>query len=101
MEQTDNHELFIIDKELTFINPSPPKLGEIVNFELAGTWTETVHIDHINFKCRMFGALIYNRDIRQFESVEPGEWKVPNFFDVPKVAPPTTYVVTMSGIAQD
>ena len=90
-----------MDPTQTFSKPSPPKLGEVANFSLGGLWTQPVDIDHTNFKCRLFGALVYNEDFPQVESVDPGMWTVSLPFDVPTVAPQTTYFVTMSAIAKD
>ena len=99
--QTDDYGLFIMDETSTYGNPDPPRLGQVVNFNLGGLWTQPVDIDHTNFKCHLFGALVYNENFPQVESVDAGFWSVSIPFDVPSVAPTATYYVTVSAVAQD
>ena len=100
-EQTDALGYFLMDASQTFGNPDPPQLGHSVYFTLGGLWTQPVSIDHLNFKCRLFGALVYNEDFPDVESVEPGSWSSTIPFDVPSVAPSTTYEVTVEAVGID
>ena len=99
--QTDDDGYFLMDESQTYGNPDPPRLGQTVYFTLGGLWTQPVDIDHINFKCHLFGTLVYNEDFPDVESVQPGGWSYSLPFDVPSVAPSTTYYVTVSAWAQD
>ncbi len=99
--QTDDYGYFIMDPTSTYADPDPPRLNHVVNFILGGLWTQPVDIDHMNFKCRLFGALVYNEDFPDVESVDPGMWSYSLPFDVPAVAPTTTYYVTVSALAAD
>ena len=94
--QTDSDGYFIMDPSLTFANPDPPRTGTTVNFNLGGVWTQPVEIDHMNFKCKLFGVLAYNEDFPDQEVAFPGEWTYSLPFDVPPVAPTATYYVTVS-----
>ena len=99
--QTDDDGYFLMDESQTYGNPDPPQLGTTVYFALGGLWTQPVDIDHMNFKCHLFGALVYNEDFPDVESVQPGGWSYSLPFDVPPVAPSTTYYITVSAWAQD
>ena len=99
--QTDDLGIFLMDESQTYGNPDPPQLGSTVYFTLGGLWTQPVDIDHINFKCHLFGALVYNEDFTDVESTGPGGWSYSLPFDVPPVAPSTTYYITVEGVAQD
>ena len=99
--QTDDLGYFLMDESQTYGSPDPPKLGQTVYFNLGGLWTQPVDIDHINFKCHLFGALVYNEDFPDLESVQPGGWSYSLPFDVPSVAPSTTYYVTVEAVATD
>ena len=99
--QTDDDGYFLMDESQTYCNPDPPQLGTTVYFTLGGLWTQPVDIDHMNFKCHLFGALVYNEDFPDVESVQPGGWSYSLPFDVPPVAPSTTYYITVSAWAQD
>ena len=90
-----------MDESQTYANPDPPQLGTTVYFTLGGLWTQPVNIDHLNFKCHLFGVLVYNEDFADVESVEPGMWSYSLPFDVPPVAPATTYYVTVSAVDTD
>ena len=100
-EQIDTDGIFLMDASQTFGNPDPPQLGTTVYFTLGGLWTQPVDIDHMNFKCHLFGALVYNEDFADIESVDPGSWSYSLPFDVPPVAPSTTYYITIEALAQD
>ena len=97
--QTDDLGIFLMDESQTYGNPDPPQLGTTVLFTLGGLWTQPVDIDHMNFKCHLFGALVYNEDFADVESVDPGSWSYSLPFDVPPVAPSTTYYITIEAIA--
>ena len=100
-EQIDDMSYFLMDESQTFGNPDPPQLGSTVFFTLGGIWTQPVDIDHLNFKCHLFGALVYNEDFADLETVQPGGWTYSLPFDVPSVAPSTTYYITIEAVAQD
>ena len=99
--QTDDFGYYLMDESQTYGNPDPPQLGSTVYFTLGGLWTQPVDIDHLNFKCHLFGALVYNEDFADVESVQPGGWSYSLPFDVPSVAPSTTYYITVSAWGQD
>ena len=99
--QTDDMSYFLMDESITYADPDPPQLNATVYFNLGGLWTQPVDIDHMNFKCHLFGALVYNEDFPDVESVQPGGWSYSLPFDVPPVAPSTTYYITVSAWAQD
>ena len=90
-----------MDQSLTFGEPDPPKLGEICEFHLGGVWTQPVEFDHVNFKCKLYDALAYNEDFPAKESILPGEWSYVLPFDIPNVAPDTTYNVIITGVNVD
>ena len=90
-----------MDESQTYANPDPPQLGTTVYFTLGGLWTQPVNIDHLNFKCHLFGVLVYSEDFADVESVDPGMWSYSLPFDVPPVAPATTYYVTVSAVDTD
>ena len=99
--QTDGLGIFLMDESQTYADPDPPQLGSTVYFTLGGLWTQPVNIDHLNFKCHLFGVLVYNEDFSDVESVDPGMWSYSLPFDVPPVAPSTTYYVTVSAVDTD
>lgn len=96
--QTDNKGLFLMDRSLTFGEPDPPKLGSTVTFNLGGIWTQPVQLDHLNFQCKLYDALAYNEDFTDKQEIMPGQWTYALPFEIPKVAPETSYFVTISGI---
>ena len=95
-KQTDSDGFFIMDPSLTFGDPDPVRTGATVNFNLGGVWTQPVEIDHMNFKCHLFGVLAYNEDFPDQEVAFPGQWTYSLPFDVPPVAPTATYYITVS-----
>ena len=99
--QTDDMSYFLMDESITYADPDPPKLNATVYFNLGGLWTQPVEIDHINIKCHIFGALVFNEDFPDVESVQPGGWTYTLPFDVPPIAPDTTFYNTIIGVAQD
>ena len=90
-----------MDESQTYGDPDPPQLNSTVYFHLGGIWTQPVDLDHLNFKCHLFGALVYNEDFADVESIQPGGWNYALPFDVPPVAPDTTYYITIEALAQD
>jgi hypothetical protein len=74
-------------------------MGQTANFTLGGVWVEAVQLDHINFRCNIFGALVYNNDFADSESIPVGSWTHTIPFDVPKTAPLTTYDVVVTGFS--
>ena len=55
----------------------------------------------MNFQCRLFGALVYNEDFPYNQDESAGGWTYSLPFDVPSVAPTTTYYVTVSAVDAD
>lgn len=55
----------------------------------------------MNFKCHLFGALVYNEDFDYSQDVSSGGWSYTLPFDVPSVAPATTYYITVSSVDAD
>ena len=100
-EQVDDMSYFLMDNSQTYANPDPPQTGGTVTFTLGGLWIQPADIDHVNFQCHLFGVLVYNEDFADFESVQPGGWAYNVPFDVPSVAPSTTYFITVTAKAQD
>ena len=94
--QTDSDGFFFMDPSLTYADPDPITTGITLNFNLGGVWTQPVEIDHVNFKCKLFGVLAYNEDFPDQEVAFPGEWTYSLPFDVPPVAPSATYYITIS-----
>ena len=96
--QTDHFNKFIMDPSTTYADPDPITTGITVNFNLGGIWTQPVNIDHVNFKCHLFGVVAYNEDFADVETVYPGSWTYSLPFDVPPVAPTATYYVTVTAV---
>ena len=94
--QTDDMSHFIMDPTQTFGNPDPPQTGTTEVFTLGGIWIGEYMLDRINFQCRIFGALAYNEDTKFGQMMEVGSWSTEIPFDVPPVAPSTTYYVTVT-----
>ena len=99
--QADSQDWFILDNSQTYASPDPPKTGAVVNFTLGGLWITDASLDHINFQCHLFGALVYNEDFPQAEDVTSGGWTYTLPFDVPAVAPKATYYITVNAIDAD
>ena len=99
--QADSQDWFILDNSQTYASPDPPKTGAVVNFTLGGLWITDASLDHINFQCHLFGALVYNEDFPQVEDVTSGGWTYTLPFDVPAVAPKATYYITVNAIDAD
>ena len=95
--QTDDLGIFLMDESQSYGSPDPPQLGGLETFTLGGLWTQPVDLDHVNFQCHLFGVLVYNENFPDQESVEPGMWTYGVPFDVPAVAPATTYYITVNG----
>lgn len=82
-------------------------------FYVGGIWNiANVDLDHVNFQCKLAGAVAYNADYpcdgSSSESNDYGncpkptgaigeEWKADFGFDVPGFAPPFLYEVTITG----
>ena len=97
--QVDADGDFLMDISTTSASPNPPVLGKTVNFTIGGIWMMDEQIDHLNFQCKLYGALAYNQDFADVEAVTVGEaWTHTIPFDVPPVAPPGEYDVTVFGI---
>ena len=94
--QDDDQMYFIMDESQTYGTPSYPTLGQTETFTLGGIWIQEVNLDRINFQCRIFGALAYNENTYFQQDMEVGFWTTDIPFDVPPVAPSTTYHVTVT-----
>ncbi len=55
----------------------------------------------MNFKCKIFGALVYDENFAYSQDVQSGGWTYNLPFDIPSVAPATRYYVTVSAIDVD
>ena len=99
--QTDGFDYFLLDNSQTFASPDPPMTGQLLNFTLGGIWLQDEYLDHTNFQCHIFGALVYNEDFPYSADVLAGGWSNIIPFDVPSVAPQTTYYITVSGVDAD
>jgi len=99
--QTDDQSWFILDEAQTYGSPDPPQLGHTVYFNLGGLFIQDVYVDHVNFQCRLFGALVYNEDFAYGQDVTAGGWTYSLPFDVPSVAPNTTYYITVDAVDAD
>ena len=99
--QTDDQSWFILDTSQTYGSPDPPQLGKTVNFTLGGLWIQDAFVDHMNFQCHLFGALVYNEDFAYGQDVTSGGWSYTLPFDVPSVAPTTTYYITVNAVDAD
>ena len=99
--QKDDQSWFILDETQTYGSPDPPQLGKTVNFVLGGVFIQDAFVDHMNFQCRLFGALVYNEDFPYQQDVSAGGWSYSLPFDVPGVAPSTTYYITVDAVDAD
>ena len=100
-KQVDDQSWFIIDTTQTYGSPDPPKTGATENFVIGGLWLTDTYLDHLNFQCRLFGALVYNEDFPITSDVTAGGWTHTIPFDVPSVAPQTTYYITVNAYDAD
>ena len=96
--QTDNLGIFIMDQSQTFAEPDPPQLNSHTIFTLGGIFTQPVRMDHTEFLCEIYGQQVYDEKFPDAEEILPGSWSYALPFDIPKIAPPTTYHVTIKGI---
>ena len=100
--QTDGLGIFLMDDSQTFGQPDPPQLANTEMFTIGGLWTQPVVLDHMEFQCHLFGVLVYDESFTEgLGPVDPGFWSYSLPFDVPPVAPSTTYYITVKGIADD
>ena len=93
-----------MDESNTIAKPDQPRLGNTVYFTAAGKWIKPVEFDHMNLKCHLFGALVYDEDFPEvMEIIKPGLWSSYSLpFDAPlPVDPSATYFITISGWGQD
>ena len=102
-KQTDSLNYFLLDPSSTYAVPSYPTLNTTAHFYIAGTYLQAADLDHVRFQCRLFGALVYNETQPDVESFQPGaQWLSPSFdFDIPAIAPQTTYAITFIGERAD
>ena len=99
--QVDDQSFFIMDASQTYGSPDPPKTGSTENFVLGGLWLADTYLDHLNFQCHLFGALVYNEDFPITSDVAAGGWTHTIPFDVPSVAPATRYYITVNAFDAD
>ena len=95
--QKDDQSYFILDNSQTYGSPDPPRTGSVETFVLGGLWIGDVHMTRVNFQCRLFGALVYNEDFPNDTDLSAGGWSYEVPFDVPSVAPATTYYISVFG----
>jgi hypothetical protein len=55
----------------------------------------------MEFKCKLFGVLVYDENFPYQQDVSAGGWSYSLPFEVPPVAPLTTYYVTVNAIDAD
>merc|ERR1712071_659590 len=93
--QTSGFQYFIMDNSQTYGSPDPPQLNNTEMFTLGGIWNMPVTMSYVEFKCHLFGVLVYDEKFEDPEQIFPGFWSYSLPFDVPPVAPTTTYYVTV------
>ena len=72
--QTDDQSWFILDPSQTFANPDPPKLNSTTVFNIGGLWINDTYVAAMNFKCHLFGELVYNESFPYEQDVSAGGW---------------------------
>ena len=96
-EQEDAGDYFLMDDSQTFGTPDPPQTAGTEVFTLGGIFFEDVHMAYVNFTCKIFGVLVFNENFPNDELISAGAWSYNVPFDVPSVAPQTTYYVEVYG----
>ena len=102
-KQTDSDSMFLLDPTSTHGDPAYPTLNSTEHFYVAGTWLQPAKLDHVRFQCHLFGALVYNETQADAQDFNAGDvWTSPAFdFDIPAIAPSTTYVIDIIGETAD
>merc|ERR1719329_1444395 len=99
ISQTDAMINFIMDPSQTYGNPDPVTPGVTETFYIGGIWLAPAHLQNMNFKCHMFGALVYNENTLIDEDMEAGSfWTTTIPFDVPSVTPHTNYNIDVAAL---
>ena len=87
--------MFTLDMSQTVASPDPPHTATTENFTIAGISKMPMTVAGVRFQCWLYGAPAYNESFAPDagnENITPGtEWKQSIPFDVPGVAPKTTY----------
>ena len=86
---------------MTYVSPSALKIGTTITFTLGGVWEQPADLDHIHFECFGLGSLHYTKDIADVETVQPGGWNLKIPYDILSSATPSTYNLTLTGVAKD
>ena len=89
-EQKDAQQYFMMDPQLMFSDPAVPTKGITLNFHMGGLFMGPVHIDHLNFKCKLDGIPVYNENF-PVNADAADQWTYVIPFDVPKIAPSSKY----------
>jgi hypothetical protein len=55
-----------------------------------------MYVKQMNFKCHLYGVLVYNSNFSVDETPNPGFWTNITPFDVPSVAPDAEYFITIT-----
>merc|ERR1719464_365105 len=98
--QSSGTENFNILMDQTSGSPDPPSLGTTEQFTIAGLATHPLDVEHLEFRCWLFGAKVYDEKFDPTTTtVVPGTvWTQSLPFDVPSVAPSTEYDVEVAGV---
>ncbi len=96
-EQKDSAQYFMMDPTLMFSDPEVPTKGKTLQFHMGGMWMMPQHVDHLNFKCKLDGIPVYNENFDVKEDVAD-QWTHVIPFDVPRIAPSSSYDVTFSAL---
>mmetsp|Transcript_88033 Transcript_88033/g.121414 ORF Transcript_88033/g.121414 Transcript_88033/m.121414 type:complete len:118 (-) Transcript_88033:67-420(-) len=100
--QTDAMMYFIMDPSQTYGNPDPVTPGLTETFYIGGIWIAPAHLQNMNFKCHLYGVLVYNQNTLIDEDMMPGfAWSTTIPFDVPSVTPHTTYNIDVAALDAD
>ena len=97
--QPTGQENFTLMADQTKGNPDPPQTGGTENFTIAGLATHPLEVKELNFRCWLFGAKVYDEKFAPSTTqLQPGTvWTATVPFDVPGVAPNTTYDIEIAG----
>lgn len=109
--QTAGADIFEMDDYLTYADPDPVQTNNTENFIVEGIWHQPgTDMDHVNFSCILMGAPVYDQtftcsadgpDCFTPFGDEEEDWTSTFGFDVPAIAPPFTYHVTVEGRRAD
>ena len=110
--QTAGQENFTLNSYLTYADPDPIKTANTEKFNVAGTWkADGTTLDHVLFSCKLQGVTVFQQ---QFECTVGSDlcdkpatasttdlWTSVFTFDVPGIAPPFEYFVTVEAFTAD